>query len=227
MDRLLLVEDSARLSTLIVNGLSKEGFGIDCVATLAEASDAVSGTHFDAIILDLGLPDGDGMAIVRQVRSSGMSTPILVLTAKLAVEDRVHGLQQGADDYLGKPFAFDELIARIRALLRRPPQFLGSQLRVANLAFDTATKELAVDGKRYAVPPREAAVLEALLRRPNNVVSKKILEDRLYGLSAEGSGNAVEVYIHRLRKQLAEAGVHIAIHTVRGVGYLIKENPKP
>jgi DNA-binding response OmpR family regulator len=225
MDRILLIEDSARLSALIVNGLSKEGFGVDRVASLAEASEAVSQTHFDAIILDLGLPDGDGMAIVRQLRSRGMSTPILILTARLAVEDRVYGLEQGADDYLGKPFAFEELIARIKALLRRPTIFLGAQLAIANVTFDAATRELAVEGKRYAVPPREAAVLEALLRRPNQVVSKKILEDRLYGLSSEGSGNAIEVYIHRLRKLLAEFGAHLAIHTVWGVGYLIKETP--
>lgn len=225
MDRILLIEDSARLSTLIVNGLSREGFGVDRVATLAEAADAVSHTHFDALILDLGLPDGDGMAIVRQLRSRGIATPILILTARLAVEDRVSGLEQGADDYLGKPFAFEELIARVKALLRRPVTFLGSQLVAANATFDTATKELAVSGRRYTVPPREAAVLESLLRRPNNVVSKKILEDRLYGLSAEGSGNAIEVYIHRLRKHLAEAGADLAIHTVRGIGYLIKETP--
>lgn len=194
MDRILLVEDSDRLSTLVVNGLAKEGFATDRVATLAEAAVAVSHTHFDAIILDLGLPDGDGMEIVRKLRSSGLSIPILILTARLSVADRVQGLDEGADDYLGKPFAFEELVARVKALLRRPAAFLGFRLTVANLIFDIATKELVVNDRRYALPPREATVFEALLRRPGNVISKKILEDRLYGLSDEGSGNAVSAF---------------------------------
>jgi DNA-binding response OmpR family regulator len=223
MDRVLLIEDSARLSALIEKGLTKEGFAVDHVGTLAEASAAVSQTYFDVVIVDLGLPDGDGMMVVRRMRGQGLSTPILILTAKLAVEDRVRGLGQGADDYLAKPFDFEELVARLRALLRRPARYLGTKLTAGNIIFDTATSEMFIGDRKCIPPPREAAVFEAMLRRKNHVVSKKILEDKLYGLMAEGSGNAIEVYIHRLRKLLVDAGADITIHTVRGVGYLIKE----
>jgi DNA-binding response OmpR family regulator len=202
--RLLLVEDNARLSQLIAQGLSKEGFAVDAVATLGAALSALTTTHFAVIILDLGLPDGDGLSLVQHLRRQGNTTPILVLTARLSVNDKVKGLHQGADDYLGKPFAFDEMVARIRALLRRPSAYLGSELTLGQLAFDAESREISVSGTYQSLSPREAAILEALLRRSNHVVSKKVLEDRLYGLAAEGSANAVEVYIHRLRKQLSE-----------------------
>lgn len=221
--RLLLVEDNARLSDLVATGLSKEGLAVDAVATVAEALSALATTHFAAVILDLGLPDGDGMVLVQHLRARGSATPILILTARQSVGDRVKGLHQGADDYLGKPFAFEELVARIRALLRRPTAYLGTALNLGRLAFDTEGREIVINGVHHTIAPREAAVLEALLRRSNHVVPKKVLEDQLYGLDADGSANAVEVYVHRLRKQLADAGAGVAIHTVRGVGYLIKE----
>jgi DNA-binding response OmpR family regulator len=221
--RLLLVEDSARLSDLIVAGLAKEGFAVDAVATVSDALCALSTTHFSLVILDLGLPDGDGMTIVQHLRSGGVTTPLLVLTARQTTEDKVKGFQQGADDYLGKPFAFDELIARTRALLRRPPAYLGNQLRLGALTFDTVERQIIVQDCRYLLSAREAAILEALLRRSNHVVPKNILEDQLYGLSSDGSANAVEVYVHRLRKQLEGLDSGVEIHTVRGVGYLIRE----
>ena len=221
--RLLLVEDNARLSDLIVAGLAKEGFAVDAVASVSDALCALSTTHFSLVILDLGLPDGDGMTILHHLRSSGATTPLLVLTARQSTEDKVKGFEQGADDYLGKPFAFDELVARTRALLRRPQAYLGSQLRLGSLAFDTAERQVIVAGTRHPLSAREAAILEALLRRSNHVVPKNILEDQLYGLSSDGSANAVEVYVHRLRKQLESLGCGVEIHTVRGVGYLIRE----
>ncbi len=221
--RLLLVEDNTRLSELIVSGLAKEGFAVDAVATVTDALCALSTTHFSLVILDLGLPDGDGMMIVQHLRSGGVTTPLLVLTARQSTEDKVKGFQQGADDYLGKPFAFDELVARTRALLRRPPSYLGNQLRLGALAFDTVERQVIVAGARHPLSAREAAILEALMRRSNHVVPKTILEDQLYGLSSDGSANAVEVYVHRLRKQLEGLGSGVEIHTVRGVGYLIRE----
>lgn len=223
--RLLLVEDNARLSGLIAGGLAKEGLAVDAVSTVAECLSALATTNFAAIILDLGLPDGDGLTVLQYLRSKGSSTPVLVLTARLSVRDRVQGLHLGADDYLGKPFAFEELVARVRALLRRPAAYLGRELRLGHLSFDIEGSEIAVDGVQFALSPREALVLEVLMRRANRVVPKKILEDQLYGLSDDGSANAVEVSVHRLRKQLGETGVNVAIHTVRGVGYLIKEEP--
>ena len=223
--RLLLVEDNARLSSLIAGGLAKEGLAVDAVSTISECLSALATTSFAAIILDLGLPDGDGLSVLQHLRSKGSSTPVLVLTARLSVRDRVQGLHHGADDYLGKPFAFEELVARVRALLRRPAAYLGRELRLGRLSFDIEGSEIAVDGVPFAMSPREALVLEVLMRRANRVVPKKMLEDQLYGLSDDGSANAVEVSVHRLRKQLGETGANVAIHTVRGVGYLIKEEP--
>lgn len=223
--RLLLIEDNARLSSLIAAGLSKEGFEADTVSTVGEALAALATTHFAAVILDLGLPDGDGLSVVQHLRSQGNVTPVLILTARLSVGDRVKGLHHGGDDYLGKPFAFEELVARVRALLRRPAAYLGAELRLGVVAFDTKGREIVIRGEHHAIAPREAAILELLLRRSNHVVPKKVLEDQLYGLAPDGSANAVEVYVHRLRKQLAEANAGIAIHTIRGVGYLIKEAP--
>jgi DNA-binding response OmpR family regulator len=221
--RLLLVEDNARLSDLIVAGLAKEGFAVDPVATVSDALGALATTHFALVILDLGLPDGDGLSVVQHLRGSGAAIPLLILTARQSIQDKVKGFGQGADDYLGKPFAFDELIARVRALLRRPPAYLGSQLRLGALTFDTAGRQITVRGSVHLLSAREAAVLEVLMRRSNHVVPKSILEDQLYGLSSEGSPNAVEVYVHRIRKQLESLETGVEIHTVRGVGYLIKE----
>jgi DNA-binding response OmpR family regulator len=221
--RLLLVEDNARLSDLIVAGLAKEGFAVDAVATVADSLAALSSIHFALVILDLGLPDGDGLAVIQHLRNGGATTPLLVLTARQTTADKVKGLQQGADDYLGKPFAFDELVARVRALLRRPAAYLGGELKLGALSFDTAGKQITVQGVTHQVSAREAIILEALLRRSEHVVPKTILEDQLYGLSSEGSPNAVEVYVHRLRKQLEQWEAGVAIHTVRGIGYLIRE----
>ena len=221
--RLLLVEDNARLSDLIIAGLAKEGLAVDAVTTVADTLSALSTTHFAMVILDLGLPDGDGLAVVQHLRTKGATTPLLILTARQSTEDKVKGFRLGADDYLGKPFAFDELVARVRALLRRPPNYLGNQLRLGALTFDTAERQIIVGESRHQISAREAIILEALLRRCDHVVPKSILEDQLYGLSSDGSANAVEVYVHRLRRQLESLEARVAIHTVRGVGYLIRE----
>jgi DNA-binding response OmpR family regulator len=221
--RLLLVEDNARLSDLIAGGLTREGFDVERVTSVADSLNVLATTHFAAVILDLGLPDGDGLSIVQSLRSKGSVMPVLVLTARQDVRDRVRGLEQGADDYISKPFAFEELVARLRALLRRPSTYLGRELTLGRLIFDTEGREMILAGRHLSMAPREAMLLETLLRRAGHVVPKKILEDHLYGLSEEGSSNAVEVSVHRLRRQLDELGADVAIHTVRGVGYLIRE----
>ena len=162
--------------------------------------------QYAAIVLDLGLPDEDGLTLLRDMRRRGDSTPVLVLTARDGVSDRVTGLREGADDYLAKPFAMEELVARLQALLRRPGNLLGQLLTFGNVALDTEGRQVFVDGAARAFPARETAVLEILLRRGGNVAPKRLFEDHLFGLSGDVGSNAVEVYVHRLRKMLGDAG---------------------
>ncbi|MEW6768374.1 MAG: response regulator transcription factor [Pseudomonadota bacterium] len=221
--RVLLVEDNAELASLVNSGLAKFGFSIDVVANVADARLALSGFLYSALILDIGLPDESGFSLLKSLRDVGDAIPVILLTARGAVEDRVQGLQSGADDYLVKPFAIEELAARLRALLRRPGQLLGQSLSFKNIVFDTEARQVFINGVPEILSSREASVLELLLRRQGRVVSKKAFEDQLFGLSKEGSPNAVEVYLSRLRKQLLERGADVQIMTVRGVGYMISE----
>jgi len=221
--RILLVEDNAELVSLVIKGLQRSGFDADPVGNAADASHALAAIRYAAVVLDLGLPDEDGLTWLRTVRARGDSTPVLVLTARDGVSDRVTGLRSGADDYLVKPFALEELVARLRALLRRSDNLLGHCLTLGNVALDTEGRQVIVDGVVRAVPAREVAVLEILLRRGGNVAPKRLFEDQLFGLSGDVGSNAVEVYVHRLRKMLGDAGASVKIHTVRGVGYLMAE----
>jgi len=221
--RLLVVEDNDELAQLLAQRLHVAGYETDLLATADEAQAAVTTTRYAAMILDLRLPDGDGLSVLREIRQREDPLPVLVLTARGGLQDRVSGLRSGADDYLVKPFAFEELIARLEALLRRPGQLLGRSLQIANLAFDTESRQAFIDDKPQVLSARETAVLELLMRRKDRVVSKKLVEDHIFGLSGDVASNAVEVYIHRLRKQLLERGAKVQIHTIRGVGYLISE----
>jgi DNA-binding response OmpR family regulator len=222
--RLLVVEDNERLAHLLTKGLLAAGYDTDLLTMAGEARTALTTTRYAALILDLGLPDGDGLSVLREIRHRKDPIPVLVLTARGGVHDRVSGLRGGADDYLVKPFVFEELLARLEALLRRPGQLLGSSLQVGNLTFDTQSRQAYIDDKPHVLSARETAVLELLMRRKDRVVSKKLVEDHLFGLSGEVGSNAVEVYIHRIRKQLSELGAKVEIHTVRGVGYRISES---
>jgi len=224
--RLLLIEDNKKLATLVVEGLGRVGFDVDRSASASEARDVLSKTRYAAVILDLGLPDGDGRQVLRELRARGDPTPVLILTARGSVQDRVEGLRDGADDYVVKPFAFDELVARVQAVLRRPAQFLGGSLQIANLTFDSGSRQAFVDGNPHVLSNREATVLELLMQRHGRVVPKRFLEEQLFGKSSEGGPNAIEVYIYRLRQLLEEWGADLAIHTVRGVGYLIRNDDK-
>jgi DNA-binding response OmpR family regulator len=219
--RLLVIEDNQQLAEGLTHGLQAAGYETDCLATSSEARAALTTTRYAALILDLGLPDGDGLSILREIRHRKDPLPVLVLTARGGVHDRVTGLRSGADDYLVKPFDFEELLARLEALLRRPGQLLGRSLQVGNVAFDTESRQAFIDDKPQVFSARETAVLELLMRRKDRVVSKKLVEDQIFGLSGEVASNAVEVYVHRLRKQLSEHGAKVVIHTVRGIGYLI------
>lgn len=224
--RVLLVEDHAELVTLMAAGLRRNGFSADVVGTAADASSAVATTRYSAIVLDLGLPDADGVSVLRELRRKGDSTPVLILTARSGVGDRVDGLKAGADDYLVKPFAMEELVARLQALLRRPSNFLGYSLSCGNLSFDIEGRQMRVDNVAHVLPARETAVLEILMRRSGRVAPKRLFEDQLFGFSGDVGSNAVEVYVHRLRKLLAEYGANVKIHTVRGVGYMLAEEKK-
>ncbi len=221
--RLLLVEDEARIVELLSAALSSAGFVVDAVAGCDDGRDALASVAYDAAILDLGLPDGDGLALLADLRAAGNKIPILVLTARDTVEDRVAGLDTGADDYLVKPFATAELVARTRALLRRPGGALGAVLHAANIVFNTIDRDVTVAGKPVVLPRRETAILEHLMRRVGRVVPKALLEERLYGMDQELESNAIPVHVHHLRRKLLDADAAAEIHTVRGVGYLLTE----
>jgi DNA-binding response OmpR family regulator len=221
--RLLIVEDNVELSRLVASGLTAAGFESDIVGSAAEARDAVRNVNYAAMILDLGLPDGDGLLVLRELRRRMDPLPVLVLTARDGLQDRVNGLRSGADDYLAKPFALEELVARLEAVLRRPGQLLGRSLSLANLVYDTESRQIFIGGQPRIISAREASVLEILLRRQGRVVPKKNVEDHIFGLEGDVASNAVEVYVSRLRKQLAEYGAKVVIHTIRGVGYLMAE----
>lgn len=221
--RLLLIEDNERFADLLKRGLAASGFVVDILGTASDAMAVLETTRFEIVILDLGLPDVDGLDVLAEMRRRRDATPVLILTARGSLKDRVNGLGSGADDYLVKPFALEELIARLRALLRRPGNLLGVPLELGNLTLDTVARQVFVGEEPLFFSPREIAVLEHLLRRSGRVVGKNLLESNLYGMSQEIGSNAVEVYIHRLRKRLAEVDASVQIHTLRGVGYLISE----
>jgi two-component system response regulator TctD len=222
--RVLVVEDNKELANLLAGGLRTAGFDVDLLGTMDEARAVLGYMRYAALILDLGLPDGDGLSIVHQLRRRNDPIPVLVLTARGGVHDRVTGLHAGADDYLVKPFAFEELVARLHALLRRPGQLLGKSLRVANVVLDTESRQIFIDGRPQVLSARETAVLELLMRRAGNVVSKKLVEDQIFGLEGDVASNAVEVYVHRLRKALADRKAKANIQTIRGVGYVLLED---
>jgi DNA-binding response OmpR family regulator len=221
--RLLVIEDEARIAEIVKRALERAGFIVDTVNLCADAREALSVTAYDAAILDLGLPDGDGLGLLAALRSVRNGVPVLVLTARDAVQDRVSGLDAGADDYLVKPFAMAELVARTKALLRRPGGALGTTLEAGNIAFDTIGRDVRVAGAAVPMPRRESAILEHLMRRLGRVVPKLVLEEKLYGIDDELDSNAIPVHVHHLRRKLLDAGATAEIHTVRGIGYLLTE----
>jgi DNA-binding response OmpR family regulator len=204
--------------------LGDAGFTVDTAGSAADAKAALELINYDAAILDLGLPDDDGLTVLATVRRLGKTLPILILTARDAVEDRVAGLNAGADDYLTKPFAMTELIARIKALLRRPGGVLGITLDAGNVRLDTVGRELAIAGRPVRVSRRELAILEQMMRRFGRIVPKAVLEEKLYGIDEEPDSNTIPVHVHHLRRQLQTANANLAIHTIRGVGYILTED---
>lgn len=215
--RILLVEDDDVLRDGIVAGLGLDGFEVDAVATVADAREgAASGDHV-GIILDIGLPDGSGLDLLAEWRAGGLSTPVLLLTARNLISDRIGGLDGGADDYLGKPFDLAELSARLRAILRRSSGRASSDIALDGLTISEARRAVTLDGRNIPVSRREFAILHALAERPGHILSRSQLETRIYGWQEEVESNAVEVHIHKLRAKLGRD----RIETVRGEGYRI------
>lgn len=225
--RLLLVEDDVDLRDAVARNLGRSGFTVDTAADLTEALASVHAQPYDAIVLDLGLPDGDGLALIRRLRAKRDATPILVLTARDRVEDRVAGLESGADDYLVKPFAHEELVARLRALLRRPRADLGDEVRAGRLVLRPASGEILLDGKPLTLPRRERMALERLLRAKGRVVTRQALLEALWGFEDEVDPNTLESYVSRLRRRLRELDAGVEIRTVRGLGYMLREVDRP
>lgn len=221
--RLLLVEDSARLRDLLIERIHEAGWRLDTVPTVTQAHEALRTIAYDLVLVDLGLPDGDGQDLITTARRAGSTTPILVITARGAIADRVAALDAGADDYLVKPFNHIELLARCRALLRRAGARTPEIIEVGCLAFDPPSGSVRIAGTILAISPRERSLLELLLRNANRVVPKERIEVALSEFGDEISTNAVELAVSRLRRRLEPVDSGIIIETVRGAGYLLRE----
>ncbi len=218
--RILVVEDSAPLARTVSEAFRAKGYAVDALSHGDDADSALRTQPYDLVILDLGLPDMDGLQLLRRMRDRKSRVPVLVLTARDGLDDRVQGLNLGADDYLCKPFALAELEARAAALIRRGVGGSNAVLTHGRISLDTSGRVATVDGAPLDLPRRELALLEALLLRAGQVVSKQALFEALFDLDAEANTSAVELYVHRLRKKVEPAGLRI--RTIRGLGYLLE-----
>ena len=221
--RILIAEDDQVLADGLLRTLRKGGYAVDAVASGSEADAALADHEFDLVILDLGLPKLHGLEVLRKLRARGTTTPVLILTAADSVEQRVKGLDLGADDYMAKPFSLQELEARVRALTRRGMGGTSSTIKHGPLVYDQAGRVATIDGKMVELSAHELGLLEVLLQRAGRLVSKDQLVERLCEWGEEVSNNAIEVYIHRLRKKIEKGPIRIA--TVRGLGYCLEKIP--
>lgn len=221
--RVLVVEDNQRFLNVLDERLNKEGFIVDVTGTAKGFRELVEAQQHALYLIDIGLPDGDGLTLVRELRLARRSTPVLMLSARSHIEDRVAGLNAGADDYLGKPFHFAELLARMRALLRRPPELEPTCLKTGMLVLNCATNEVFCDGRRIDLRPSELRLLVLFIRRSGRVVSKASIESTLQNARGETSQNAVDKLVSRLRKALEAQPSGLELKTVRGMGYVLEE----
>ena len=220
--RILLVEDEPEMVSNIRIALRREDILLDHAGNLNIAREASHGRHHDAILLDRKLPDGDGLSLVSDLRKLQPGVPIIVISALASSKDRIAGLDDGADDYLGKPFAIDELMARLRAVMRRNNPLTPETLNMGRLTFEIGSRSATIAGIQLDLPRRELLVLEALMRRPGRTVSRECLEEAVYSFDDELASNAMEAHISRLRRRLEERDAGVAIHSVRGVGYFLR-----
>jgi len=223
--RILLVEDDEMLGDALNSSLIKSAYAVDWAKDGKAADLALHDQVYEAVVLDLGLPKMDGFEVLRRLRSRKINTPVIILTAHDSLDDRVKGLDLGADDYLAKPFKLPELEARLRAHIRRNHTVSSSSIHYGQLTYDTKDRLVMADGKALNFSPRELSVLETLLLRVGRVVSKESMVENLCNWNEEVGNNAIEVYVHRLRKKLEPYGINIA--TVRGLGYLLNKQPQP
>lgn len=222
--RILLIEDHSQIAASISEGVAEHGFRVDAFRTGHDGLNAFKTIAYDTVILDLGLPDCDGLDVLREFRKSKLSPPVLILTARDGINERVNALDAGADDYLVKPFALRELAARLRALLRRrPAQAPGKRFSVGNLQLQTVTRQVTVNGESAHLSARESQALELLIRREGRIVARRSLEDRLYGPGENVRANNIEVLISRLRRRLRSMEAGCAIHTHYGLGYVLTD----
>lgn len=220
--RILLVEDEVEFADTLRGALERERFVVDHVDRLAMAREAALSGSYDLVLLDRTLPDGDGLSLVPALRAGNPGLPVIVLSARGQIVDRVAGLDEGADDYLIKPFALEELFARIRAVRRRPAELGAEEIQVGALVFDVANDEATVEGVRLELARRELRVLATLVKRRGRTVLRETLEQAVYGFDDEVQSNTLDSHISRLRRKLTEAHAGIEIHAIRGVGYLLR-----
>ena len=222
--RILVVEDEKDLNRIITKTLSKSGYTVDSCLDGNEVEHYLAGAEYDAILMDVMLPGKDGFTIVGQLRDRGVDTPVLFLTARDSVADRVTGLDLGGDDYLVKPFDFEELLARIRAMTRKHAGNRSNVFTLADLTVDTRRQRVERGGREIKLLPKEFAILEHLIRNKGAVISREQLEDRIWNYEYSGSSNNVDVYMSKLRKKLDEGYDTKLIHTVRGAGWVLRED---
>ncbi len=224
--RLLVVEDEPALAGYLQRGLEEAAWAVDVSGTAEDAWRRLLLDPYDAVILDLGLPDSDGTALLRRLRAAKMSIPVLILTARGSVEDRVVGLNAGADDYLAKPFAFAELVARLHAILRRGRQQQPTVLQVGDLSLDVLRRDVQRGHRRIELTAREFSVLEYLMRHAGEVVTRTMLAEQVWGDHYDSLSTLIEVFINRLRRKIESEAAPRLLHTVRGAGYVIREEPR-
>ena len=218
--RVLVVEDDRMIAKGLHTALKQDGYAVDGVSDGRSAAEALRSSRFDLVLLDLGLPERDGLEVLRELRSRGDATPVIIVTARDDVQNRIQGLDAGADDYIVKPFDLDEVAARMRSVLRRAAGRGDPCIRHRGITLDPVSHAVERDGEPVVLSAHEFAVLEALLQRPGTVLSRAQLEDRLYGWSEGIESNAIEVYVHGLRRKLGSD----AIRTLRGVGYFVPKD---
>ena len=219
--RILVVEDEPGITNFVRQGLTEAGYAVDVAWDGREGLNYVLAADYDILVLDIMLPEMNGLDLLRELRARGYKTPTLMLTARDTIDNRVTGLDAGADDYLVKPFAFPELLARVRALLRRPPLQAGSVLQVGDLEMNPATREVKCDGQLIDPSPREYAVLEYLMRHPNQVLTRTQIGEHVWNFDFYHESNVVDVYIGYLRRKIEKVGGRAFIQTIRGVGYCL------